>query len=65
MSENELDALLSDWAARRQLTPARAEAIRLAARPAETAMPRQWWQDLFRSLRTATDPRPFLTAVNG
>lgn len=61
MSEIELDSLLSDWAARNELTTARAESIRLAARSEVLPLPRQWWKDLFRSLRNTTDPRTFLT----
>jgi hypothetical protein len=40
-----LDSLLAAWAQSRELAPARAEAIRVAARqtPATAALPTGWW----------------------
>lgn len=63
MSENELDHLLADWATRNELSTARAETIRLAARGVAPELSRQWWKDLFRSLRDSTDPRRFVTPL--
>jgi hypothetical protein len=66
MSENELDTLLADWAARHELSAARVEAIRAIARPTTAERPR-WWKELFRgmsqTLRESTDPRRYRTPL--
>jgi hypothetical protein len=67
MSENELDTLLNDWATRHELSQTRMEAIRAIRNPTTSALPKQWWKELFRgisvSLRESTDPRPLLMPV--